>query len=352
MSSEPVNSGGENVPAAEVAAPMESSDNNGGAAPTSAAPASDSKSSLDVALGDIIDAKRKQRGGRGKGRQGGRKDGGSSAHPLDRTRDGGSGPIRRDRGSRGGNRDRDAPYSRSGGRGGFDLAAAAPFYPPMPMPMPPPAKIVGDTVRLSNLDPGVNEDDLRYIFSKIGTIRRLAVHYDSSGRSLGTGEITFASQSAAETAVRDLDQAEVDGRIMYVTLVGQVQPVVTPPITVPLAYAPTVVQRGGGGRRDDRDRDRDRDRGGRRGGDRDRDRDRGRDDRRGGGGRGGGRRRGGGGGGGGGRKERPAASATDLDAEMDSYMASKSTSSNAASGSTDAPAASSNNAEAPMEAGP
>jgi THO complex subunit 4 len=181
-------------------------------------------------------------------------------------------------------------------------------------------RIIGDTVRVSNLDPRNGEEELRYIFDKIGPITRINVYFDQSGRSTGTAEVQFGTNIAAENAVKQLDQAEVDGRLMYVQLVGQIVQASTP-----------VVQRRRDGARDDGHDGRD-------GGDRRRDNSRpARDgDRREGGGRGG-RQQGGERRQGGGdkparkpREEKKPVTSEDLDADMDSYRQQKSTPAEAA----------------------
>lgn len=198
-------------------------------------------------------------------------------------------------------------------------------------------RVVGDTIRVSNLDPRNGEEELRYIFEKIGPITRITVNFNQNGQSNGTAEVQFGSNIAAENAVQQLDQAEVDGRLMYVQLVGQLVQTSTP----------FVQQR----RRDDA---RDERRFDSRGPSRDDRRDERRDTRR-----DGGRQQGGRNGQqqqqraprkeGGEKREkreaRPAATAENLDAEMDAYMSSK-----AAAASADAPAAApAADAPAPME---
>jgi hypothetical protein len=241
---------------------------------------------------------------------------------------------------------------------------------------PAAAGIVGDTVRLSNLSTDLREDDLRYIFDKIGPIRGITIHFDAHQRSLGTAEIQFGSNAAAQAAVANLDQAEVDGRIMYVHLVGQV---VVQPTVVPSSYARRGgydddrddrrggdSRRDGGNRRDDRRDDR---RGGggddRRGGG-ERQQRPAQQQREGGGGRQGGGRQGGGRQGGaaggagaggeggkkkGGREARPEAKAEDLDAEMDNWHAAAKSKEAQPEAAAAAPAAAAPAEAAPMEGG-
>ena len=79
----------------------------------------------------------------------------------------------------------------------------------------------GAKLRVSNLDPGVSERDLRQLFGSYGrigfvTLQRLR---DAHGRTRGTADIGFADKSAAERAVQDLDNREFDGKPMRITYV-------------------------------------------------------------------------------------------------------------------------------------
>lgn len=75
-------------------------------------------------------------------------------------------------------------------------------------------------VTVTNLDSQVTENDVKEIFQKIGRVVKTALNFDSNGRSRGTGEITFASRNLALKAVEEYNRAEVDGRPMYLKLVG------------------------------------------------------------------------------------------------------------------------------------
>ena len=165
---------------------------------------------------------------------------------------------------------------------------------------------------VSNLDFGVTDSDIHELFSEFGTLKVANVHYDRSGRSLGTAEVTFdrrgdavkgefnclltpLGQNIFTAALKQYNGVPLDGRPMRIEMAG--------------SEAPQEVRRpmGGGIRKSPGPRKSPfRSSGGRGGG---------------GGGRGGRPGRGRGGAAGGGKKEEK--SKEDLDAEMDAYMSTK-----------------------------
>merc|ERR1712025_822951 len=82
----------------------------------------------------------------------------------------------------------------------------------------------GSSIIVRNLDPAVTEADVREIFSRVGKLKSAVVQYNAKGKSRGIATVTFANRSSADKAARDYDQAEVDGRPMYVKIVNYSSP--------------------------------------------------------------------------------------------------------------------------------
>jgi len=78
----------------------------------------------------------------------------------------------------------------------------------------------GTRVHIENLEYTVTEENLQEIFERIGYVKKAVVHYDKSGRSEGTAEVTFERKTDALTAVKRYDGVEIDGKPVRLTLLG------------------------------------------------------------------------------------------------------------------------------------
>lgn len=234
---------------------------------------------MDMSLDDIIKAKpgMVKRGGRGKGERGNSRGRGGSSRGNRRnfrknpySRDTPSGRWTHDKFEGG----RASLGGGGGGGGGRGIAK----------------------LLISNLEYSVNDQDIRELFAEFGPIRTYSVHYDRSGRSLGTADVTYINKSDAARALKTYNNVPLDGKPMIIELVTD----------EPLSTRGNRNSFGGTNRNSNNGNNRyNRGSGGS-------------------GGRGrGGARRGGRGGRGGGREQKKPMTAEELDKQLDDYKSSK-----------------------------
>ena len=173
---------------------------------------------IDMSLDEIIKTNKgsRGRGGRGGGRggrgrgRGGKAVGGAAARGRSRSRS--RGPP-----AQGGARSRSRSRTRGGGggargRGGARLRSrsrsavrninnkwlhdrfqkAGRGRPGLSLTTGGPGKLM-----ISNLDLGVTDTDVQELFAEFGKLKSAAVHYDRSGRSLGTADVLYDRKSDA-----------------------------------------------------------------------------------------------------------------------------------------------------------
>lgn len=180
---------------------------------------------IDMSLDDIIKTQKTGRGrggrrggGRGgsQGNRGQRRSGGGGGGGGNFRRSGGGGGVQRGRG-RGG-------ISRTYTRGDVNSAWKHDLFEGFgPRKVAAARAAVHATMgptklMVSNLDFGVSDSDIQELFAEFGPLKSAAVHYDRSGRSLGTADVIFERRSDAIKAMKQYNGVPLDGRAMNIQL--------------------------------------------------------------------------------------------------------------------------------------
>ncbi|KAL1490275.1 hypothetical protein ABEB36_012996 [Hypothenemus hampei] len=180
---------------------------------------------IEMSLDDIIKTNKSSRG-RG-GRRGGGGRGPQGNRGQQRRSGGGGGNFRRSAGGAGGGVQRGrirGGISRTYTRGDVNSAWKHDLFEGYGARKVAAARAtvqatMGPTkLMVSNLDFGVSDSDIQELFAEFGPLKSAAVHYDRSGRSLGTADVIFERRNDAIKAMKQYNGVPLDGRAMNIQL--------------------------------------------------------------------------------------------------------------------------------------
>lgn len=103
----------------------------------------------------------------------------------------------------------------------------SPRSPPKPRRREPREEEInpGNNLYVANLAYETKERDLESLFSKYGTLKETRIVYDPYTKdSRGFGFVTFERNEDAEEAIRNLDKADIAGRVISVQLAKRSKP--------------------------------------------------------------------------------------------------------------------------------
>lgn len=171
---------------------------------------------VDMSLDDIIKTNRSAGRGRGGGRGGGGR--GGKARGGNRNAGAAAGPVRNQR--QGNNVNRAAPYAKGNPDGDWqhDMYDGGPRKNNPRLGSPNAAAGGSSKLVVSNLDFGVSDADIKELFMEFGPLKHAAVHYDRSGRSLGTADVVFERRLDAVKAMKQYNGVPLDGRSMVIQM--------------------------------------------------------------------------------------------------------------------------------------